>query len=979
MNINDMFKKIELIKDNDIVKDMGIDKKIGDAIDEIKKIDPNKLYEKFEDKVDEAIQMVEESMDKIKDNDEIKNTISSIKKTIKKGVKEMTGELSSGNSIVKMVCANNGVIYMEEGRLGNYIMLPKDLDNNHKISLFIDDNNSSITLNKAELKNIIDGKITQNDMATKKQYLPDIFENDTDNIKEQPFQFVELKDYEDITDEEFNNFRSIRKASLISGGLWIGNGIRKIKLNFSDEIKTFLKSARNRAENEKYAIIKSAYFNKINNNQLDKNNFIHFDVKTINSSYVVMLNTDILQEYFKDNKGNSESNLFKGYIKISIKQDSLDDSRDNNVLYSFNFPFEIKMINPDHQDIEEDTDIVSIDFGTSSTCISHDNGRKMLSFNDNPQSSDDYENMTAIIMYNWQKVYRGWTQDNISLPHFNRSKNKIENIDIRNDHFDYSYKIKEELLDAPDTKTIDAIIAKMKFIPKYLEDGKRQKQSIKPFDNFKDELYLTDKVEEEDNQTLNPIALYGYLIGRSLNLQLRNKIYTQYHLTMPVSFNKYERKQLKDSLEYGLTRALPLPLRSKIQVEVEYEEPVALIGSIKKARMLTISQDKDAVLFAIFDFGGGTLDFAFGLYRKAVNDEDITVFDDEYDRYRNVIEIFNTSGEPIGGEILIEKLSWEIYKQNKDIMQQNQIPIFVPDHEEALQKYPADLFGNRHIDYMNLRAINERLSRSYLIDKKIDNFEVELYNVDQELQTITLDNIEKDDLDIMLKDIIEQSIKSFKDNLQNSFTRYLDRIKKFGYDNFTINDVKIFQAGNTCKAQWVEDAFKEMFEEDANINMVWHERSGITPKNAVAKGALYLSNVGVYNYTSANTDTMPLDRYIWNEDDVEEIEEAEPIFRQGDNQDLDYKLLARRNNAIFRIYYSSTVAIEDEYDPNLKSHNVRIDDKYLEEDKFDIWVKPYDRYRMKMVFGRGKKLNSSAKEMILDIESGKIESIDMEK
>jgi hypothetical protein len=87
----------------------------------------------------------------------------------------------------------------------------------------------------------------------------------------------------------------------------------------------------------------------------------------------------------------------------------------------------------------------------------------------------------------------------------------------------------------------------------------------------------------------------------------------------------------------------------------------------------------------VFDFGGGTLDFAFGLYRKASDNQEEIVFEDEAEKYNSVIEIFKTDGELIGGETIIESISYQIYQDNKEIMKENEIPILVPPHEQKIE------------------------------------------------------------------------------------------------------------------------------------------------------------------------------------------------------------------------------------------------------------------------------------------------------
>ena len=529
-----------------------------------------------------------------------------------------------------------------------------------------------------------------------------------------------------------------------------------------------------------------------------------------------------------------------------------------------------------------------------------------------------------------------------------------------------------------DAKTMDAIVTKLKSIPRNLQNNPNQKESIKPFDNFKNKIFLTDNIDDENEETLNPIALYGYLIGRSINSQVKDEIYTTYTITMPVNFNKYQRDKIRDSLEYGLKRSLPKPLQNEIRIKTDYEEPVALLGAAKKLKYLKIPEDKGATLFAVFDFGGGTLDFAFGLYRRASDNQEEMVFEDEAEKYNFIIEIFKTDGELIGGETIIESISYQIYQDHKEIMKENKIPILVPSHEQKIEGYPEKLMGERHIDYVNLKSINENISRGIFIGNEDTKTKIEMFSIDEESKEIELRNINKNNIEELIKDKIFKSVENFKNVLEETFKEYQDRLKQFKYDEFSINDIKIFQAGNACKAKWVKESFDELFENKENIIFINNESKKITPKNAVAKGALMLKEVGVYNYTKDTTlpNVMPISKYIWKIEDINE-EDAKPVIKKGDNISKEFVNIGKRDSDIFTIYFSEVSTIEDEDDKDLEYRNVPIPRELLEEADskkfYDIWVKPYDGNIVEGSISNkdGKQLNES-KKFFLNLETGEI-------
>nr|MBL0721787.1 hypothetical protein [Sulfurovaceae bacterium] len=741
--------------------------------------------------------------------------------------------------ITELKYSKDGVDYMVNGAELKSVNIPKNYTS--KISITME-NGPVTSMSVEKLKIEIEGENSQETLERfpNLQNIKSVLEDDIDKLKALEYGFIKLEDYQDITDYEFNNFDKIEKEILISSGSWAGNGMRTIELNFSNELDESHKISENKSEK----ITAELNFYEKNNDKLTDP--IPMKINRRNGKYYLQLDTNIMTRFFSE---NDSEHSFYGKIKIcSIGNNEHEESEISSC--SFLFPFEIKIKNPiiDHAKTEE----ISIDFGTSSTCISYEKGKKLLSFSDRPKDIEDYENMTALIIYNWEGIYKAWRKDNSTIPHMKRSKNDADNVKLTNDYFDYGDTIKGELEEAPTSKTIAAIITKLKSIPASFENNEDYKENIKPFDknSFKKQVYLTDKVANEDEQTLNPIALYGYLIGRSLNTQVGNKLYSKYNLTMPVNFSKYKKNRIMESLEYGLRRALPDSIKEDLELKNDYQESVALLGAAKKLKHLKIEDGKEATLFAVFDFGGGTLDFAFGLYRKASDDTEVSVFKNEDNQYRNIIEIFKTDGELVGGETLIESLSWDIYKNNQESMKEKNIPIYVPEQDEGLTTYPKKLMVDTHIAKVNLKSLNEKFSRDFFINGEFSKSKVTLYDVENKPQEIEMEHLNEEKANEFLSEEIRDLVDNFHNVLQDTFENNLDRIKRFGFDTFEINDVKILQAGNACKAKWIKESFDEIFKEHKNTIFINDLKKEITPKNAVAKGSLMLESVGVFDHSA---------------------------------------------------------------------------------------------------------------------------------
>jgi hypothetical protein len=789
------------------------------------------------------------------------------------------------------------------------------------------------------------------------------FEETQEKLGEVKFEFT------DITDLQFNQFQEIPQSVLSTQGLWAGNGIRKIKL---------------KVEGVK-GEISSAYFYKMDNREIEPL-FLEVKEEEVNEEKVkvAILDTDKIGEILGDNPTGN----FYGIVELPKKR------------WKFLFPVDIKFLNPELAPrVWQRNESVAIDFGTSSTCVAVNRGKDLIPFTDHPKGDEDYENATALIIFNWKEVFKNWSGE--KTPHFNRSREGVEkeeeedasNVDYHKYHYNYSSYVKRQLKKNPEGKVIEAIITKIKLLPQHIENHPNDRLSFKPFDPFRSLVYLTDQVEEENDETLNPIALYGYLISRALNKQINNKVYTRYILTMPVNFNERQKQRIQDSLEYGIKKGIPQALRDKVEVKFKIEEPVALLGALKRIGKLKIPKGKKALPFAIFDFGGGTLDFAFGIYRKPARNKELQVLEKE-NRYSSVVEIFRTDGKNIGGETLIEALSYKIYKDNSSQMEQLNIPIKVPEGEKPIFNFNQRLLVTTHISYINLQKLSEVVSREIFMTPQISedgrlpevinyiidtgSFEIELLDENGFWKKVLL-QLNIDDALEFLEERFKKEVRNFKSLLQTTFGNFQERLEKFGFDEFGIGDIQIFLSGNTTKSPLLIPAFQKVFCEEDHVidwnelepNLIWVQdpEKRVTVKNAVARGALFLSTMGVYNHTLGFGGKMPLDRYIWN---IEMLEEGDitPVFMAGDNDQKDFEVISRFIDPDeVEIFYSKGM-VEDIDDSQLKRVIISIPERFRNEDYYYLCAKPYNGSVIEVALGDDDGRDSAT--FFVDLNSGEV-------
>ena len=162
----------------------------------------------------------------------------------------------------------------------------------------------------------------------------------------------------------------------------------------------------------------------------------------------------------------------------------------------------------------------------------------------------------------------------------------------------------------------------------------------------------------------NPIELYAYYIGLYINnMRKGHGIFLDYYLSFPVTYETKIREKIVQSFEKGLKKSLPSSIlenedvMKRFHVNGEISEPAAYAVCALQEYGFEPEEDEE-VFYGIFDFGGGTTDFDFGLWKQSAKR-----------RYDYTIENFGAGGdEYLGGENLLEMLAFEVFKANQSIM-----------------------------------------------------------------------------------------------------------------------------------------------------------------------------------------------------------------------------------------------------------------------------------------------------------------------
>jgi hypothetical protein len=168
-------------------------------------------------------------------------------------------------------------------------------------------------------------------------------------------------------------------------------------------------------------------------------------------------------------------------------------------------------------------------------------------------------------------------------------------------------------------------------------------------------------LEVGPDDSFDPIELYAWYLGMHINWRGRG-IFLRYYMSFPVAYPEDVRDRILASFRRGLQRSLPAtlvhqPAFADFRVEELASEPAAYAAAALPA--LDIEPTGDGVAYAVFDFGGGTTDFAFGKYRLPRPDED--------EEWEEVLEHWGASGDMfLGGEHLLANMAYGVFQANLD-------------------------------------------------------------------------------------------------------------------------------------------------------------------------------------------------------------------------------------------------------------------------------------------------------------------------
>ena len=301
--------------------------------------------------------------------------------------------------------------------------------------------------------------------------------------------------------------------------------------------------------------------------------------------------------------------------------------------------------------------LIGIDFGTKSTIVSVQDGNEFTTLlrvgigrlNKAPEAHH-YENPTIMEFIDIEKFLKDYNSRS------GRPETSINDLRV-------SHAAARDLNSCDNNSFFDSFFYDIK---QWCGDEKR---SIKITDQQnKNIIRELPPYAELGSDDFDPLELYAYYLGLYIN-NMHRGIYLDYVLSFPVTYKLDVKNRILESFKAGLWKSLPESLQKnediagRFRVKLGVSEPAAYAITALKGYGFDPDDENEKYLYAIFDFGGGTTDFDFGIWRGA-ND---ALRDEEDKDY--VIEHINSEGDKyLGGENLLELLAFEVFKANNDFM-----------------------------------------------------------------------------------------------------------------------------------------------------------------------------------------------------------------------------------------------------------------------------------------------------------------------
>lgn len=433
--------------------------------------------------------------------------------------------------------------------------------------------------------------------------------------------------------------------------------------------------------------------------------------------------------------------------------------------------------------------VCAIDFGTKSTVVAiRDKDERLLRIGNGNSYSDlrkeDFENPTFLYFQNFNEFNKDYKK-RIGRP-FTKWRDVLVSHEAASKFYD----------EIDDEKSYYATFNELK----QWANTKNRHQIL--IDKSGNRVKLNSYLNLTSKDTFDPIELYAYYLGLYIN-NYNNGSYLHYTLSFPVNYGVKIQEKLLNSFERGLKKSLPPTILSDSNIIDEFEiyagasEPAAYAISALETYGLEPNSNEE-IAYGVFDFGGGTTDFDFGIERKPKDG-----------RRRFDLVQFGKGGNPyLGGENLLQLLAYEVYKCNESEMRRHQIQIVLPAKgrmQSGLESLVLENGRATNEAYTNMRILMEVLrpiweeTEGYLDEFNEGRKTVKLY-IEQDGSLVGKDirlNINVEALREILAVNILDGVNGFINQMMTTFANR----------DLNTYPIHIFLAGNSCQSKLLQEIF----------------------------------------------------------------------------------------------------------------------------------------------------------------------------
>ena len=432
----------------------------------------------------------------------------------------------------------------------------------------------------------------------------------------------------------------------------------------------------------------------------------------------------------------------------------------------------------------KDGGIVAIDFGTKSTVVAI-------------QTQNEKTSLVRIAGGSYKKNVEKSQFENPTIMEF---------IDIES--FEKAYN---ESKGRPFTKWDDLKVsyaANSSFIggSKFVLEGLKQwagnkDEKLVIYDKKWKRIDLKPYIDVEEDE-FDPIEYYAYYIGSYINNMFTGNIFTKYLLSFPIKYENEIRVKILKSFEKGIKKSLPTSILENEKIMDNFQvyrganEPTAYFLCAGKELDKFPKKENEKLFYGIFDFGGGTTDFSFGICKY------IGLTSSRYD-YE--IKHFGEGGDKfLGGENILKNLAFEICKNNLAILKEKDIHFYCPVGCKEFDGYEGVLDNSYEAIY-NIKQIAEKFRGFW----EEDEFSKDLYSSD-EIGVTLLSS--KDSSEIINLKYDKTKFEDIIDSiLRKGIENFISSLKLlFKNENLGVDKMEIFLSGNSSKSK----RFQKMFEKE---------------------------------------------------------------------------------------------------------------------------------------------------------------------